>query len=100
MYKFTCFTYLSVRCTEINSLHQKKFKPKVKKTVFIYCKLFDKFISKLTIKTKKTPLWKFEKNFLCKRQVKTIFGLHLPFAINFMFEVKMSFLKILLCILV
>ena len=40
---------------------------------------------------KKAPLWKLENNFLCKR--KHHFGLHLPFAINFMFELKMLFKK-------
>ena len=37
----------------------------------------------------KAPLWKFEKTFYVN--VKTIFGLHLSFAINFMLEHKMSF---------
>ena len=64
--------------------------PKFKKMVLTYCKLFDKFISKLN-KDQKTSFLKFEKNFYVN--VKTIYGLYFPFAINFMFELKMSFRK-------
>ena len=56
MYKFTCFIYSSLRCTEINSLHQKNFQPKVKKAVFMYCKLFDKLISKFNKDQKNSTL--------------------------------------------
>ena len=41
--------------------------------------------------TKKTSSLKFEKSFYVN--VKTIYGLYFPFAINFMFELKMSFRK-------
>ena len=39
------------------------------------------------MQTKRALLWKFENNFLCKCKN----GLHLAFAISFMFELKMSF---------
>ena len=41
------------------------------------------------MKTKKTSFLKFEMNFLCKR--KDYLWSSFPFAINFMFELKMSF---------
>ena len=73
---------------------QKFFKPKFKKSVLTYCKLFNKFISKVKKKPKKLHSGNLKRTFYVN--VKTIFGLHLPFAINFMFELNKSFKKSLL----
>ena len=55
--------------------------------VLTYCKLFNKFMQKLNKNLKKLHFENSKKKFFVN--VKTIFDLHLPFAINFMFGLKM-----------
>ena len=64
----------------------------LKKSILIYCKLFDKFISK--VKCRPKELYSGNLKIISYINIKTIFGLLLPFAISFMFELKfLSFKK-------
>ena len=73
----------------MTSFFQKNFLAKVQKTVLTHCKLFDKFILKVKLRPKKLHPENLKRTFYVN--IKIIFGLHVPFAINFMFELKMSF---------
>ena len=71
-------------------LSKKFFCQSLKKRTSLIANCLINIFQKLN-QDQKAPLWKFEKTFYVN--VKTIFGLYLSFAINFMLELKMSFKK-------
>ena len=75
-----------------NFFPTKIFQPdQFKKSILVYCKLFDKFILKVEWRPKKLYSGNSKRIFYVN--VKIFFGLYLAFAINFMFELKMLFKK-------
>ena len=66
------------------------FMLKLKKTILIYSKLFHKFVLKVK-KDQKSSTLEIRKKFWCKR--KDHFCSSFAFRNNFMFNLKMSFLK-------
>ena len=70
---------------------QKIFKPKFKKVSLLIANCLINLFRKLNKNLKKLHSGHLKRTFYVN--VKTIFGLHLPFAINFMFELNKSFKK-------
>ena len=70
---------------------QKTFTPKFKKMPLLIANCLINLFGKLNKNLKKLHSGNLKRTFYVN--VKTIFGLHLPFAINFMFELNKSFKK-------
>ena len=70
---------------------QKTFTPKFKKMSLLIANCLINLFQKLNKNLKKLHSGNLKKTFYVN--VKTMFGLHLPFAINFMFELNKSFKK-------
>ena len=71
---------------------QKFFKPKFKKVSLLIANCLINLFRKLKKNLKKLHSGNLKRTFYVN--MKTIFGLHLPFAINFMFEFNKSFKKV------
>ena len=71
---------------------QKIFKPKFKKVSLLIANCLINLFRKLNKNLKKLHSGNLKRTFYVN--VKTIFDLHLPFAINFMFELNKSFKKV------
>ena len=70
---------------------QKIFTPKFKKVSLLIANFLINLFRKLNKNLKKLHSGHLKRTFYVN--VKTIFGFHLPFAINFMFELNKSFKK-------
>ena len=82
---------MAVRFTQLTFSSQKIFKPKFKKVSLLIANCLINLFRKLNKSLKKLHSGNLKRTFYVN--VKTIFGLHLPFAINFMFELNKSFKK-------
>ena len=83
-----------LRFTQMTFSSQKFFKPKFKKVSLLIANCLINLFRKLNKNLKKLHSENLKLTFYV--DAKTIFDLHLPFVINFMFELNKSFKKSLL----
>ena len=89
------YKFMAVLKSEIytnNFFLQKIFKSRFKRVSLLIANCLTNLFQKLNKKLKKLHSENLKRTFFYVN-VKTIFGLHLPFAINFMFELNKLFKK-------